>query len=648
MQQQVYSELDRRKAEIRVLVLQASGTDRNSPLRCQLAVVSLNDSPNYDALSYTWGDAKSLKSISLQDYPFQVTANLYDALCNFRRADGDYALWVDALCINQEDESEKEWQVAMMGRVYRQCSRCQVWLGLDVGLPQSGPLPTVETMRASPMVSAIRQMIVNQDIRSVPQLKSIEADDNVVHLDTSVSDVASAFEIVELQRQEKQLPFFRITNWPEFELCAVFQRAWRSLALIFARAWWTRVWTLQEVALPKMVTLNIGHHQIALDLVLEAFGNWHDPNHPEHSIRGRILALFGPIDEMSRLSSDLNRLHGLKTIRDAAQNDQISQDEHGPILHWSLAQERNCSVPVDKVYGFLGLLPWLLEPGESPDYQSSPAQLFTKVTRRLITRKRNLEHLRLWTPRQPQSPATGGLPSWTVDYVNKYPFRPERAYRACGEFVQYSASQAQTSQDSLSAEIIDLGQARVVVPVEKADDWADYPQAMLQWQKKLEECGFDDLRAFCRTVFGDSSFLNPGARMSEADFATMIAYSQVLHQISQMGTVSASMDLQSLLNEKCPGWSSCKSSFAAGHGWAHGFTILDNGCIAMANLMAKEGDTFAVMKGLKKPVVLHATPGSREHGMWPQYHFLGTCYVDGFMDGEALDKDNRWQKVLLI
>lgn len=75
-------------------------------------------------------------------------------------------------------------------------------------------------MRASLMVPAICQMIVDQKIQFVSRLRSIGADDNVVHLDSLVSDVAAAFEIVELQRQGRHLLFYRITNWPEFKPCS--------------------------------------------------------------------------------------------------------------------------------------------------------------------------------------------------------------------------------------------------------------------------------------------------------------------------------------------------------------------------------------------------------------------------------------------
>lgn len=115
--------------EIRILTLKpGSGPD---PIACTLRHVSLDDQPEYEALSYTWGDPKNTRKILVDGKKLQVTANLFDALENFRDPQQRIVLWVDAICVNQCDLAERGQQVKLMRRVFSQGRRTKVWLGLE-------------------------------------------------------------------------------------------------------------------------------------------------------------------------------------------------------------------------------------------------------------------------------------------------------------------------------------------------------------------------------------------------------------------------------------------------------------------------------------------------------------------------------------
>jgi Heterokaryon incompatibility protein (HET) len=77
----------------------------------------------YEALSYVWGDLKNLVEITLNDRPYRARKNLVAALEHLRYKDKNRVLWIDALCINQENIPEREAQVQLVAKIYSCTSR---------------------------------------------------------------------------------------------------------------------------------------------------------------------------------------------------------------------------------------------------------------------------------------------------------------------------------------------------------------------------------------------------------------------------------------------------------------------------------------------------------------------------------------------
>lgn len=107
--------------------------DENAPIQCQLVNYTLQDSEKrthpYDALSYVWGSTEKSRFISIGEDNLPVTENLHKALFRLRYRAFERILWVDAICINQDDEREKEQQIPLMPRIYGHANCVVVWLG---------------------------------------------------------------------------------------------------------------------------------------------------------------------------------------------------------------------------------------------------------------------------------------------------------------------------------------------------------------------------------------------------------------------------------------------------------------------------------------------------------------------------------------
>ncbi len=102
-------------------------------IQCSIEHISLDNAPKYTGLSYTWGSSVRILSILVNGRDFMVTENLGAWLKHTQKALTDYKIsmsfWADAICINQDDDDEKGWQVQQMPDIYKTAQYVTVWLG---------------------------------------------------------------------------------------------------------------------------------------------------------------------------------------------------------------------------------------------------------------------------------------------------------------------------------------------------------------------------------------------------------------------------------------------------------------------------------------------------------------------------------------
>lgn len=124
-----YSKLNKKSDDIRVFILQPGvGLD---PLHGTLVKYRLDCWPEFEALSYAWGDPAKTTPVFINDSRIMVSHNLGVALQHLRHSHSSRNLWIDALCINQEDLEERNHQVFLMNRIYATADHVLVWLGED-------------------------------------------------------------------------------------------------------------------------------------------------------------------------------------------------------------------------------------------------------------------------------------------------------------------------------------------------------------------------------------------------------------------------------------------------------------------------------------------------------------------------------------
>ncbi|KAH6646986.1 heterokaryon incompatibility protein-domain-containing protein [Truncatella angustata] len=119
-----------------IRLLRLSAARQGDPIHADFTDSRLNhDEPAFDALSYTWadesGDSIKRRPIFIGRYwdVYPATRNCEKALQSIRQAHGPRNVWLDAICINQDDDDERSMQVGLMSRIYASANQVLVYLG---------------------------------------------------------------------------------------------------------------------------------------------------------------------------------------------------------------------------------------------------------------------------------------------------------------------------------------------------------------------------------------------------------------------------------------------------------------------------------------------------------------------------------------
>ena len=149
-----YSSLAEDASEIRLMTLLPGRFEDDIVITLETVILSDNHIPQFEALSYVWGSTENPMDISVKarkpkrSKPFSlqgrsrrrrlevcsygtisVTQNLATALPYLRREDKPRVFWIDAICVNQQDSTERGHQVKRMAAVYSMARQVIVWLG---------------------------------------------------------------------------------------------------------------------------------------------------------------------------------------------------------------------------------------------------------------------------------------------------------------------------------------------------------------------------------------------------------------------------------------------------------------------------------------------------------------------------------------
>lgn len=130
----IYSHsLDRSRKEIRLLLIEPGLYEDRLRCKFKQAILSDENKPVYETISYVWGDASVRDFVYFEEYELEVPASAASALKRIRYFDRPRVVWIDAICINQQDIKERNSQVSLMRDIYSHTAVGLIWLDEDDG-----------------------------------------------------------------------------------------------------------------------------------------------------------------------------------------------------------------------------------------------------------------------------------------------------------------------------------------------------------------------------------------------------------------------------------------------------------------------------------------------------------------------------------
>lgn len=366
----LYAPLDENIRELRVLKVSRpfqGGHGGIDTVQADLVCVSLDDSPSYLAISYAWGDPLVVGHYEShhkgQERRVPYNKNVFDIISTILERDTTLYLWIDALCINQENLSERASQVAMMGTIFSRARQVVAFIG------------QAEETSTTAMEFILRTA---NCIWAHGPLKYSATDSRLAIL---LSEIGSA------------------------------SRDWESIEGLTSRPWFHRLWVVQEIALGNDPVVVCGKHAFPW-CALTIFIDFTYTSQPFPVFRQRVISSMH-----AAFTTAFRCLRNARGISLARQG-QTKEWTEMPFLYslWSLSGYFDSTDPRDRIYALLGLAPAKkYRDALRPDYGIKVEDLFVEVARQLLMNKGSILFLHMAGISHRRSLS---LPSWVPDWTS--------------------------------------------------------------------------------------------------------------------------------------------------------------------------------------------------------------------------------------
>jgi len=378
--------LDTRSGEIRLLTLASSSTSWSPyPVSWSLKYTTLRNAPPFIALSYVWGSLEKTETIQIDRQPVRVSLNLGMVLRRIQEQEISISeFWIDALCIDQNDNAEKSDQIQRMAQIYQAAQYVIAWLG-------------EETMATRAMYQCANRIFSPAASKSTLKIPSIDFPQQLEYFDSNPGD---------------------------------------GLLDLSSRPYWRRVWILQEFAVARDVHIMCGSGTLQWEQFYYVYQLLGLDKKASMSLR----LTFSPFLEnaMQRIFNTRQRFHKKDRI-----SAQYKLTLEFLLMQTSIVGTSMASTdPRDKIYALLGLSTDAVDMGIWPLYHTSWQEVYEEVAAILLRRSlRILSCCTLEDSLFTGQPVTQGLPLWVPNWSSEIPIpsalpyidKPHAPFSASGQ-----------------------------------------------------------------------------------------------------------------------------------------------------------------------------------------------------------------------
>jgi hypothetical protein len=631
----------------------------------ELKVVPLlvDNSPKYEALSYTWGESRFDFPITLNGRKFYITASLGTALLYAFRG-RTTPIWIDQICINQKSNEEKNAQLPLMSNIYSGAAEVRIWLGeaadgsdelMDAlaNAGRKGRECGIETLVTRENFLRLNKWIEGVDQNDFPRRRPF------------------------LDLCQEVIPPINIDSF----------KAW------FSRPWFYRVWTVQEFALAATSSFVCGDKSVPVEDVKYAWIVYgksppsmrlagpspvltEEPIPTTPTLENQVRKMRRQKEWNSRLMSlyELMFLDPLTPLTSLRKRRQMLDDGSGPgsslfeLLTSLMKSRRACVQPKDWIYGLLALPNDVKKLGIVPDYGLSTETVYSRFTRKVIENG-NLEILRYSTyPKSYRSNYLSWVPDWasrpqpiTFDYADDSqvllkPGEPGLLFNASGD--------TKASVTNMSDEQLLVLQGFVVDEIEElGSPWLGGITQSSNGPERMETLSFlSSVRLLCmlsatknhdiyptperrqeavwRIPIADLVHVEHNARATQAaeqGLRHVLAFEEG-HQERGFSSQEAQDELSKMTSrEKENGAYRYRDAMSSLKRKRPYITKL--GYVGLGPVFARPGDKVVVFMGAAIPFVIRPVKGG--------HCLLGESYCDGIMDGEIVGQ-RKEETIVLV
>jgi hypothetical protein len=634
------------RQDIRLLHVKPGAFD--DPISAYFSIASLKEAEvrevDFRALSYCWGDPAEREDISLSpnqneiEYgtPFSIGKSAAQAIRRLRLEKETLVIWIDAVCINQDDLEERAHQVTLMTQIYSLASTVHIWLGEDNhGIEACLKLIRDICNYNSELCQGGEACSCDGTKHSTP-LGDIKAFGEEKKKEGHKISFKGMFEVFELHLKTWSREIIDMAGWYGNTQLSFL------MSTLYENPWFSRVWVIQEALSARVPLVHCSAEQVPWEEVVQV-SNWLE--HPGYAAQSPHNA-----------SQQISMAAIWKTLKPKGRTREVpttpieaqNTDELSSILEVFLSGlDLKATDPRDKLFALLTFADETHDASQLddlilPNYDKSKEHVFADFTRWWIREHNSLEILssvhcqpaRTWV--KTLGPSTEDLatdrPTWSVDHKGSSRWTQANLN---ARFTFNAAGDTKPDLELLQTEdplVLRLSGLRVTeikkiscIPIEYMypyqGSFENQQEICKVFHQILDPCG---LTPFWTQRNSPGDILQKSIQECSQKYMDHMnshwAYAN--RPALKVLKPNAKAEPEYYSTKKLP---TCIEPC---------FFVTTPGLFGLCPWRSKEGDVIVLLDGGNVPYLLR--PVEKE-GEELRYELVGECFVQGIMHGEILD-----------